>query len=445
MAEYIFGRRLGVGAYGIVDEAARIDSSGEIAEEGLVRKQLAPRVAGNPQALARFQREVRIVDEMRHPNIIRILDRNLSAHPPWFIMPLAESDLLTEITSGRHLDAGWVTSSFRAVLAGMSYAHKQRRIHRDLKPENILRVSGVLKIADFGLGKSLESDAPQLTEDDRSMGTWAYMAPEQREDAARVGPPADVFALGKLLFHMATGRTPQFGLPPYSEITDPYRTFVEKCTAQDPVDRYANAVDAYAGFQLLAGTDGASHDGRLEELIAEWDHTPLGEDHEVVAAIARFLVTEIANEQLYWTAFARLPDQLLQQLIRDHASEFDEMLRAYDQHTQGSLPFEYCDVVANLYRRIYGLTQAAEQKELLLERLVLLGPTHNRGHVGDVVARILQDTTGDSVVALASRVIASHPEAAIWLEPFIRNRKLPTPILRAFASTRAPVDGDSPY
>lgn len=277
------------------------------------------------------------------------------------------------------------------------------------------------------------------------MGTWAYMAPEQHKDAAHVGPPADVFALGKLLFHMVTGRTPEFGQPPYGELTDPYRTFVEKCTAEDPVDRYANAVDAYAGFELLTGSDGAGHDGRLEELIAKWDHTPLNEDQEVVAAIARFLVAEIANEQLYWTAFARLPDQLLKQLIHGHAGEFDEMLRAYDHHTQGSLPFEYCDVVANLYRRIYVLTQVTDQKQLLLERLVVLGPTHNRDHVGHVVARILQDTTDDRVIALAARVIRDHPEGAAWFEPFVRNRALPTPILDAFASAQPLVDGDGPY
>jgi eukaryotic-like serine/threonine-protein kinase len=445
VTRFVFGRRLGAGAFGIIDEAARVDSDGEIIEHGFVRKQLALAIAGNPQAHARFLREVRIVDEMSHPNIIEIVDRDLSAHPPWFIMPRAESTLLKEIESGKYADDAWVAASFSAVLVGMSYAHKQRRIHRDLKPENILRVNGVLKIADFGLGKSLESDSPQLTGDDKSMGSWAYMAPEQHVDAAHVGPPADVFALGKLLYHMLTGKKPTFGPPPFAEITDPYRTFVEKCTGLDPVDRYANATDAYAGFRLLAGGDDTRLDGRLEALIAEWDHTPLEQDQRIVATIASFLVAELANEPLYWTAFARLPDQLIEQLIRDHSSEFDEMLRAYDRHTQGALPFEYCDVVANLYRRIYKLTSVAEQKRLVLKRLVILGSTHNRGHVGDVVARMLQDTAREPDVALAAEVIAAHPTDATWFAPFIRNRELPIPILRAFDSARPELDGDSPY
>jgi serine/threonine protein kinase len=446
MTRFRFGAHIGSGGFGVVEEALRLDSDGSALEERLARKKLLPKWEKDPEAVARFRREVRILSEMDHPHILPVLGRNLTAKPPWFIMPRAETNLLAEIESGNYEDEQWVIKSFTAILAGMTYAHGQRRIHRDLKPENILIVNGVPKIADFGLGKRLDADATDLTQTDIGMGTLAYMAPEQFADAAHVGPPADIYALGKILIQMATGKKPMVGRPRLDDAPERFRSFVEKCTADEPSDRYANAADAYATFRLLFSSDnqGLPDDG-IEGLLSRWEQAPLGEDSDEVNAIALLLVSERANEELLWSAFPRLPDQLISQIVEAQPSEFDLILAAYNEHIQGALPFEYCDVVANFYRRIYRLTKDLEQKRLILERLVELGPSHNRWHVGDVFAGILQEITDVPEANMAADIIRGLPTRAIWFDEYVRNRPMAPVISKAFAAIRPTVDDEIPF
>jgi eukaryotic-like serine/threonine-protein kinase len=448
MAQFKIGRHIGSGGFGTVEEAARIDSDGSVLEDRLAQKKLLPKWQDDAEALARFRREVRILSEMDHPHILPVVGRNLSARPPWFIMPRAETNLLAEIEEGRS-DERWMTRSFAAVLSGMTYAHSQRRIHRDLKPENVLIVGGTPMIADFGLGKRLDPDATDLTQTDVGMGTLAYMAPEQFLDAAHVGPPADVYALGKLLVHMITGDTPLVGRPRVEDIPERFRSFVEKCTADHADDRYANAADALAAFRLLIEganehAHGAERTTSLESLIARWEETPADGDGLIVEEIAALFVNERENEELFWQAFPRLPDQLVEQMLADQPGQFDLILRAYNEHIEGSLPFEYCDVVANLYRRVYRLTQDSGHKRMMLKRLIELGPNHNRRHVGDVVASLLQDMQEPAEVEMATAVIRERPISALWFEPYVRNRQLASPIAKAFRFARPNADDDVP-
>jgi len=422
-----------------------VDSDGSVLDDRLAQKKLLPRWEDDPEAVARFRREVRILSEMDHPHILPVVGRNLTARPPWFVMPRAETNLLAEIEAGRHTDDAWVVESFTAVLSGMTYAHRQRRIHRDLKPENVLIVRGVPMIGDFGLGKRLDPDATDLTQTEIGMGTVAYMAPEQFTDAAHVGPPADVYALGKMLMQMATGVRPVVGRPRIEDVPERFRSFVEKCTADDAGDRYANAADAYAAFRLLTPADGiqGDHDAAsLEELLTLWEATPLGDDSKEVEAIASLLVRERANEELLWDAFPRLPDKLVEQLIVDQAAEFNLILRAYNEHIHGALPFEYCDVVANLYRRIYRLTADAAHKRLIITRLIELGPSHNRWHVGDVVAGMLEEIVDPHEAQIVAEVVADLPTRASWFDEYLRSRQVAPVIAEAFASTRPTVDDD---
>jgi eukaryotic-like serine/threonine-protein kinase len=446
MTRFRFGDHIGSGGFGSVEEAYRIDDDGEILEEGLAQKKLLSKWEEDAEALARFRREVRFLTEMDHPNILPVLGRNLSAKPPWFVMPRAETSLLDQIEEGRHYDEQWVTKSFGAVLAGMTYAHAQRRIHRDLKPENVLIVDGTPMISDFGLGKRMDPDATDLTQTHMAMGTVAYMAPEQFTDAAHVGPGADVYALGKLLVHMVTGTKPLVGRPKTIELPFEFRSFIEKCCADHPSERYANAADAAAAFQLLvADEERFKGNVGVEGLLTEWETTPLGDDAEAVHNIAMVLVSQRDNEELLWKVLPRLPDQLVEQIMGQHAGEFDLILRAYDGHIQGGLPFEYCDVVANFYRRIYRATDDIGHKQLILERLIELGPSHNRWHVGDVFARVLEGIEQSPEIDMAAELIREHPTRAIWFEDYVRNRPIPAPIAKAFAAARTQPDDDLPF
>jgi hypothetical protein len=440
---------IGSGGFGTVDEATRVDEDGNTLEAGLARKMLLPRWASNDEALARFKREVRILDEMTHPNILPVVGRNLSADPPWFVMPRAETSLAAEIAAGQHGDREWVVKRFTGVLSGMAYAHSQRRVlHRDLKPENVLIVGGIPKVSDFGLGKRLDPNTADLTSANIGMGTLAYMAPEQFTDAAHVGPAADVYSLGKMLGEMLTGRRPLVGRARLADFPEEFQSFIDHCTQDEAADRYANADDALAAFQLLVSGGGATGSltaGELEDQIKLWETTPEGQDAAVVASIARLLVARSDDEELHFRAVPRLPRRLVTQLISLQPDEFDTILRAYNAHTQGALPFEYCDVLANFYRQVFRSTPVVDQQKLVLSRLLELGASHNRWHVGDIVAHLLAELGADTpAAAMASDVIRADPFHARWFKPYVVNRDLPPAVRSAFASLD-PQPDDEPF
>ena len=146
-------------------------------------------------------------------------------------------------------------------LAGAVHAaHQAGVIHRDLKPANVLLgTDGTPKIVDFGLAKRLESDGPTRTGE--VMGTPEYMAPEQAAGRKDVGPAADVWALGALLYELLIGRPPFHGATPLDTILQVLRarvgpdtdyepggcrdleTVCWKCLQKDPCRRYASAAD----------------------------------------------------------------------------------------------------------------------------------------------------------------------------------------------------------
>jgi serine/threonine protein kinase len=145
-----------------------------------------------------------------HKHVVPILGYNLQVDAPFFVMPLAEANLrerLQEIAGKQDRAA----SIFHQVLDCLEYAHDNGIIHRDLKPENILFFPDVddwVMIADFGLGKRLDFESLTITRSHESLGTAAYMPPEQCLDLKRVDRRADIFSLGKILYEMLTGDLP---------------------------------------------------------------------------------------------------------------------------------------------------------------------------------------------------------------------------------------------
>jgi serine/threonine protein kinase len=438
MAKFQIGAHIGSGGFGTVDEATEINERGGVVQRGLARKKLLEKWLGDDQAIARFKREVRMLDEMDHPNIITVLGRNLSAKPPWFVTRRADSNLHDEIHhNGKAGDRDWVVQTFRELLKGMAYAHGSRVVHRDLKPENILFVDGVAVISDFGLGKRLDTNTVTVTQSHIGMGTLPYMAPEQFVDAAKVSYPADCYALGKILRTMLTGQNPPIGAMKVDDVPGDFCSFIERCVADDEADRYASAADALAAFDLLIGgstsssTD-LSQDG-LEVLLSAWESVDTGDDQSEVKAIAKYLAHNDDDEELYFNAIPRLPRLLIDQMNTTHPELFDKILRAYNTHVQGALPFDYCDVLANFYSDLFAIDDDLDHRALMIERLIELGPTHNRWHVGEVLARILSTYTDKKTAKVAAKLIRANASYAAWFREYIENRDLPDAVRDAFA------------
>ncbi len=180
-------------------------------------KVLPERVADSARALARFEREARVVAALSHPNILAIHDVGREGATAFAVMELLEGATLRDEVRGGPLPPRQATAYAAQSAEGLAAAHDKGVVHRDLKPENLFVTrDGRLKILDFGLAREgpdafaprSETESPTLvreTDPGSVVGTVGYMSPEQvRGDA--VDHRSDIFSLGCVLQEMLTGR-----------------------------------------------------------------------------------------------------------------------------------------------------------------------------------------------------------------------------------------------
>ncbi len=215
---YLLEARVGAGSFGEVWRAKH-HVFGDI---------VAIKIPTDPQYVRNLQREGVAIHGLRHPNIVRAIDMDPYADPPYLIMEYVDGpSLRTVIEDQRNrFPIPAVTAILRGVLNALAAAHQNGVIHRDLKPANILLghprdsiatiTEQVVKVADFGLGQvggataqAMMQSGSLLTDDGRSIsGTLAYMSPEQKE-GAEVDARSDLYPCGIILFEMLTGERPQ--------------------------------------------------------------------------------------------------------------------------------------------------------------------------------------------------------------------------------------------
>ncbi|WP_029411739.1 protein kinase domain-containing protein, partial [Mycobacterium avium] len=232
-------------------------------------KVMDPRYAGDDQFLTRFQREARAVARLKDPGLVAVYDQGLDARHPFLVMELIEGGTLRELLGERGpMPPYAVAAVLRPVLGGLAAAHRAGLVHRDVKPENVLiSDDGEVKIADFGLVRAVA--AAGITSASVILGTAAYLSPEQVRDGAAT-PRSDVYAAGIVAYELLTGRTPFTGdsmlaiayrrldadVPPPSAAIDgvpaQFDDFVQRATARDPADRYADAVEMGADLDAIA-------------------------------------------------------------------------------------------------------------------------------------------------------------------------------------------------
>ena len=231
-------------------------------------KTLPEGLAGDPQALSRFDREAKAIAALSHANILSIFDVELTQAPLFLVTELLEGDTLRRRVKDSALHWRRAVEIGAAVAEGLAAAHAKGIVHRDLKPENIfLTKDGRVKILDFGLARfkealELESrtHAPTRTDTAIVMGTVGYMSPEQARGEA-VSATSDLFSLGCVLYEMVTGRRAFHRSSPVSTIAAilndepvPVTEFVKEipsdlerwivhCLKKDPEQRPQSARD----------------------------------------------------------------------------------------------------------------------------------------------------------------------------------------------------------
>jgi serine/threonine-protein kinase len=165
--------------------------------------------ASDEEHRQRFQREASTMANLIHPNLMPVRDYDQVEGLTFFVMDYADGGTL-EDKMGAPMPLASAVGLIEPVAAAVAYAHGQGVVHRDLKPTNILfDREGRPLITDFGIAKLMEESG--LTRTRESLGTPEYMAPEQAREASLVDKPADVYALGVILFQLVTGQVPYQG------------------------------------------------------------------------------------------------------------------------------------------------------------------------------------------------------------------------------------------
>jgi eukaryotic-like serine/threonine-protein kinase len=166
----------------------------------------------------RFQREIKLLARLQHPLILPLHDSGLAGDTLYFVMPFVDGETLRDrLTRDGPLPVTEAVRIATEVADALAYAHAQEVVHRDIKPENIMLWRGHAVVADFGIaGMTRETSSPRdgaarLTQAGLSLGTPAYMSPEQAAGEIDIGPAADQYSLGIVAYEMLTGTPPFYG------------------------------------------------------------------------------------------------------------------------------------------------------------------------------------------------------------------------------------------
>lgn len=176
-------------------------------------------LSDTPEAHEMFEWESKIVARLDHPNIIRVIDKGLTSKGmPYFVMDYVEGVTLKDALRANKLSDRRKLRVMIQVAKALGYAHRNNIIHRDIKPGNILldREANA-RVVDFGIARLTEdTELSKVNETGMTVGTPAYMAPEQKQGASYTTSACDIYSLGVIMYLMLTGKLYQAGYPPPS-------------------------------------------------------------------------------------------------------------------------------------------------------------------------------------------------------------------------------------
>ena len=252
---FILGKQIGAGGMGIVYTATYVENGKEVA-----LKVLPPGLSGDAKMLKRFEREIDILKRLTHPNIVKYYGGGTHQGQRWYAMELVDGGSLQDILKKKkRLSWDQAIQVGRQLCAALEVAHNAGIIHRDLKPANLfVTKKGKIKLGDFGIARDTEATA--LTAAGKTVGTYAYMAPEQIQGNVPISRKTDLYATGCLLYEVLTGQTPFVADNPAEMLMqhlndDPYNVrekipecplaldqLIERMLAKSPDDRPYDAL-----------------------------------------------------------------------------------------------------------------------------------------------------------------------------------------------------------
>lgn len=260
---YTVDRDLGQGGMAVVFRAHDLRHDRPVAI-----KVLRPEIAAEIGA-ERFLREIKLAAGLTHPHILPVFDSGEADGLLFYVMPSMEGRSLRErLDRERQLPLTDALRITREIASALDYAHRHHVVHRDIKPENILLHEGSAMVADFGIGKALTGNATSLTQTGLSLGTPAYMSPEQAAGELDTDGRSDLYSLGCVLYEMLAGEPPFTGVNAQAiiakrflspiprvrttrDVPDSVDAAVARALARTPADRFPSAADFAVALRAI--------------------------------------------------------------------------------------------------------------------------------------------------------------------------------------------------
>ena len=430
---------LGRGGMGVVYKARHLGLKRAVA-----LKMLLTGAYARPEELERFLREAEAVAGLRHVNIVQVYDVGDLNGRPYFTMEFVEGGSLAQKLVGTPQPAHEAAIMIATLAEAIQVAHVSGIIHRDLKPANILLTSdGTPKITDFGLARRLEQ-AAGLTLSGAALGTPSYMAPEQAQGQRdAIGPAADVYALGAILYEMLTGRPPfraetaaatvqqllaDDPVAPSrlnSQVPRELETICLKCLHKEPKRRYASAAALAEDLRRFGRGEpiAARPVGRLERTVRWARRRPMAAAFSGVLALASLLALALIGSWV-WVGEQRaatiraVTEDLKEVAQLQDVSAWDKARAVLDKTegrlAQGGVPAELRQAVAQV---AVDLALAVRLENIRLNRAPLVDGHFNKSaadrdyeaafHVSKIAV------VNDDPIEVAARVRASGVHRAL--------------------------------
>ena len=398
--KYLVLDNLGEGGMGKVMKVRNIISEQEFA--------LKYCKESDDSSIRRFAREVRIMSETLHSNIIPVVEHNLTNIPPYFIMPLASTTLKDLIPAIRG-DAKRIFGFFYEVCNGISAMHNSGHFHRDIKPSNVLLLqNGEIAISDFGLAKKVMKDSSTHSSSNNFLGTYGYHAPEQI-DAKNADARTDIYQLGKTLYELFTGDYPHLIDP--SKISPGLNYIIQKATSVDPNGRYQSVSDLQQVIKSyeLSIDPNANPSEVFANKINEVNNLLRQGHYNNAACLSLLDILDKVKENptVFIEYFDKIPIQIIKVLANNLNEQFESTLATYSINlfeyiSVNRVDFSYAEDVAEKMSAVFYATSRLDFKAIAMKQALIIAVRFNRYRAMDVFDSLLQYVkTNDVALAIA--------------------------------------------
>lgn len=391
----------GRGGFGIVYEAEGEDGN-IYALKTLNLATVSPN--DQPTLKRRFEREVRYQQQVPHPNVVPILEHNIDADPPFFVMPLAICSLADDLIADRTL-GGDPKGPLFDILAGLEALHNAGLRHRDLKPANVLKYqnpdgSFSYKISDFGLTTPGAGQTSTLTGSNMAGGTPLYRPPECANNFRRATAQADIYSFGCILHDIFGGGVQRV---PHSKltVTGPLRDIVEQCTETNARRRFRSvSLLREALFNVLDQSVVEFESQEEEDVISLLNSNDILSDDQWDRAFN--LIDDNADKDISnYNIMRALKHSHIEGLLDNSPDMFHGLGEIYaDFAHYPAFNFDYCDIVSDKAQIFFDHGDLNLKSKIALAMLTL-GTSHNRWLVEHQFVRMVGVGTD---TALAQRV-----------------------------------------